>query len=159
MSEILQNIILPFLSSAILTGGIGSIFYIRQNRKLKEFEVKAAELENKNKEITNVSAVNEEWETFTKNIREENQTLRDEKHSQDEIINNLNDKIEKLNLSREEAWEKYSDCRIECAKKDRIISELNWYRCEINNCPYRKPPRKFGDFDFPENAVIKTDEE
>lgn len=157
MSEILQEILLPLLT-ALLTGGIGSIFYFKQNKKLKEFEVKAADLENKNKEINNSASINAEWEKITNKLTKEREDLVEEIHMQLGVIKELNEKNENLNNSKEKAWESYSNCRIECAKKDRLISELNWYRCEINGCPYRKPPRKYGEFDFPENAVIKTDE-
>ena len=157
MSEILQDIIFPIVS-ALITGGIGSIFYFKQNKKLKEYEVKEAELENKNKEISNVSIVNSEWEKIYNKLTCEREELVDELHEQLEVIKDLNDKIDSANISKEKAWEMYSNCRIDCAKKDRLISELNWYRCEINGCPYRKPPRKYGDFDFPENGVVNIND-
>lgn len=157
MSEILQEII-PTVISVLVTGGVGSIFYFRLNKKLKESEVKAAELENKSKEIENSASINGEWERISNKLTSEREELVNEMHNQSETIKELQDRIEKANSSKEQAWESYSASRIECAKKDRLISELNWYRCEINGCPYRKPPRKFGDFDFPENAVINTDD-
>lgn len=156
MSEILQEVIVGVLT-CVTTGGLGSIFYLKQQKKLKEFEVKAAELENKNKEINNVASVNTEWEKIANKLSAERTELIDDIHRQLEVIKELQSKIDNANVSKDKAWEMYSNCRIDCAKKDRLISELNWYRCEINGCPYRKPPRKYGDFDFPENAVVKTD--
>lgn len=157
MSEILQEIIIPLIT-ALLTGGIGSIFYFKQNKKLKEFEVKAAELENENKKIENSASINSEWERISNKLTKEREELVNEIHMQLDVIKELQEKIDSANISKDKAWEMYSNSRIDCAKKDRLISELNWYRCEINGCPYRKPPRKYGEFDFPENAVVKTDE-
>lgn len=164
MSEILQEIIVPVIT-AFLTGGIGSIFYFKQNKKLKEFEVKSAELENENKKlenenkkIDNSASINSEWERIANKLTNEREELVNEIRMQLGVIKDLQDKIDNANTSKDKAWEMYSNCKIDCAKKDRLISELNWYRCEINGCPYRKPPRKYGDFDFPENGVVKTDE-
>lgn len=150
MSEILQEII-PSVITVLITGGVGSIFYFRLNKKLKESEVKSAELDNKSKEISNLASIDSEWEKISNKLTEEKESLSNK-------VENLENKIEKLNRSKEHAWEEYSASRIECARKDRLISELNWYRCEINGCPYRKPPRKYGDSDFPENAVVNTDD-
>ena len=58
-----------------------------------------------------------------------------------------------MRFTEDLAWDRYSDSRAECNKKDMVIAELNWYRCEVNGCPYRKPPRKFGDTDFPKDGV------
>lgn len=157
MSEILQEIIVGIITF-LTTGGLGSILYFKLQKKLKESEVKASELENKNKEINNVAIVNSEWEKMTSKLSSEREELVNEIHMQLGVIKELQKKIDEANSSKDEAWKSYSNCRIECAKKDRLISDLNWYRCEINGCPYRKPPRKYGDFDFPENAVVKTDE-
>ena len=55
MSEILSLIITGVLS-ALTTGGIGSIFYFKQNRKLKDAEVKAADADIKTVEISNLSS-------------------------------------------------------------------------------------------------------
>lgn len=156
MSEILHEVIVGLITF-LTTGGLGSILYFKLHKKLKESEVKAAELENKNKEINNVATVNSEWEKITAKLSAERDDLVNEIHMQLKVIKELQEKIEDTNTSKDKAWELYSNCRIECAKKDRLISELNWYRCEINGCPYRKPPRKYGDFDFPENAVVKTE--
>ncbi len=51
MSEILQYVITS-LFSLLAGGGIGSIFYFKQQKKLKEMEVKAAEASVKSDEIT-----------------------------------------------------------------------------------------------------------
>ena len=153
MSELLREIIVGVLS-CLTTGGLGSILYFRLQKKLKESEVKSAELENKNKEITNMSAVNAEWERICKKLSDERDILLSNIKDDETIINGLHDKIDALNRSKESAWEQYSNCRIDCARKDRMISELNWYRCEVNGCPYRKPPRNYGDFDFPGNVEV-----
>lgn len=145
MSEILYYIITSVVS-ALLTGGIGSIFYRKLNKKLKESEVKAAEADVNAAQIKNLSSSNEEWIRLYKNENVEKEKLI-------EAIYNLTTKVESANSSKDEAWEKYSNCRIECSMKDRIISELNWYRCEVNGCPYRKPPRKYGDCDFPKEGI------
>lgn len=145
MSEILSLIITGVLS-ALTTGGIGSIFYFKQNRKLKDAEVKAADADIKTVEISNLSSSNEEWIKLYNNALEEKNRLK-------EIIRETSDKLDAAYQSKDTAWAKYSDCRQECNKKDLIISDLNWYRCEINACPYRKPPRRYGDMDFPKNGI------
>ena len=76
---------------------------------------------------------------------------RDEKSKLMEQNHILNERINKLHEDKGSLISK-------CEKKERIISELNWYRCEMNRCPYRKPPRKYGDFDLPENAIIPEGE-
>ena len=109
-------------------------------------EVKAAEVDVKSAEVKNLSASNEEWIKINANLSESKQRL-------EEQLANSVEKLDDAHKSKEAAWERYSDCRAECSKKDLVISELNWYRCEVNACPYRKPPRKYGDMDFPKDGV------
>lgn len=145
MSEILQYVITSLITF-LTTGGIGSILYFKLQRKLKEAEVTAAEVEVKSNEISNLSASNEEWiKLYNKSIDENNQ-LKEQVQSQ-------NEKIDELYKSKDTAWERYSELRSECNKKDLIISEMSWYRCEINGCPYRKPPRVYGEMEFPKDAI------
>lgn len=145
MSDILQNVITAIITF-LTTGGIGSILYSKLNKKLKAAEVRAAEAEVESNEISNLSASNEEW------IKLYNQCL-EEKHNLEESCRQKDEKIAELYASKDTAWEKYSDSRMECSKKDLVINELNWYRCEIDGCPYRKPPRKYGDKEFPKDGL------
>lgn len=145
MSEILQYVITSVITF-LTTGGIGSIFYFRLQKRMKLAEIKAAEVEVKSAEIANLSASNEEWIKLYSSCVEEKEKLEN-------ILSMATEKLEEAYKSKDLAWEQYSDCRLECAKKDLVISELNWYRCEVNGCPYRKPPRKYGDMDFPKNAI------
>ena len=144
--EILQMIITGLLTF-MTTGGIGSFFYMKQQKKLKESEIKSAE-------IANEASTNTEWEKLCNKKDDSIQKLEDKIDELEEMIKEKNKKIEELNLSKENAWEETSKCKIQSAKKDRIISEINWYRCEVNGCPYRKPPRKYGTFDFPKDAIV-----
>lgn len=144
--EILQMIITGLLTF-ITTGGIGSIFYIKQSRKLKDSEVKASE-------IANESSTNKEWENICSKKDDDIQKLENKIITLEETIRIKEDKITELNTIKEKAWDETSKCKLKSAEKDRIISEINWYRCEVNGCPYRKPPRKYGTFDFPKDGVV-----
>lgn len=145
MSEILQYVITS-LFSLLAGGGIGSIFYFKQQRKLKDAEVKAAEASVKSEEITNLAASNDEW---IKLYHESEEKCADLQNKLSELVNRL----EEIHNAKKELWEKYSNSQVECSKKDLVINELNWYRCELNGCPYRKPPRKFGSQDFPKDGI------
>ena len=151
MSEILQ-LVITSLISIIGTGGIGSIVYFKLQKRAKEAEVKAVEVDVKTKEITNLSASNEEWIKLYNNCLAEKEKLR-------EVVLIMSDKITEVQKQKDSAWEKYSDCRTESNKKDLVISELNWYRCEVNGCPYRRPPRKYGEIDFPKDGVVHDDDQ
>jgi ribosomal protein L11 methylase PrmA len=150
-SEILQMIITGLIT-LLSAGGIGSIFYFKQERKIKDAEVKSAE-------ITNESSTNEEWKKLCDVKSQEIDNLKQQITELNEKLKEKEDKLIEVYNSKESAWEETSNCKIQSAKKDRIISELNWYRCEVNGCPYRKPPRKYGTFDFPKDAVIQTEDE
>lgn len=150
MSELLREIVVG-LVTFITTGGLGSIMYFKLQKRLKQAEVKAAEIDN-------FSSINAEWEKITNKLTNEREELVKELHDQAETIKELQDKIDSINTSKEAAWDECSKSKIECAIKDKLISELNWYRCEINGCPYRKPPRIYGEFEFPSDGVIKNDD-
>ena len=136
MSEILQIVITNCITF-LTTGGIGSIFYFRLHKRMKEAELHASE-------ISNLSSSNDEWIRLYETERDEKSKLMEQNHILNERINKLHED-KGLLISK-------------CEKKERIISELNWYRCEMNRCPYRKPPRKYGDFDLPEDAIIPKEE-
>ena len=145
MSEILLQV-LGYVFTFLTGGGLMSIFYFRLNKRLKAAEVKAAEVDVKTREISNLSASNEEWIKLYHNCFEEKTKLEG-------ALADMTNKLEDVYRSKDAAWDRYSDSRSECNKKDMVIAELNWYRCEVNGCPYRKPPRKFGEMDFPKDAV------
>lgn len=148
MSEILQYVITSLITF-LTTGGIGSIFYFRLQKRLKESEVKISEAEVRSAEITNLSNTNEEWVKLYNDIKEEKQSLETQLVEANRLLHEKSDEYLK---SKDDLWEKYSVCRQECDSKERCIMELNWYRCEINGCPYRKPPRLYGEMEFPEHA-------
>lgn len=145
MSEILLQV-LGYVFTFLTGGGLMSIFYFRLNKRLKAAEVKAAEVDVKTREISNLSASNEEWIKLYHNCMEEKTKLEG-------ALADMTNKLDDVYRSKDAAWDRYSDSRSECNKKDMVIAELNWYRCEVNGCPYRKPPRKFGEMDFPKDAV------
>jgi len=145
MSEILLQV-LGYVFTFLTGGGLMSIFYFRLNKRLKAAEVKAAEVDVKTREISNLSASNEEWIKLYHNCLEEKTKLEG-------ALSDMTNKLDEVYRSKDAAWDRYSDSRSECNKKDMVIAELNWYRCEVNGCPYRKPPRKFGEMDFPKDAV------
>ena len=147
MSQEILQMIITGLITFLTTGGIGSFLYMKQAKKLKESEVKAADIRNE-------SSTNEEWEKLCNKKDDDIRKLEDKVKELEATIKEKNQKLEDLNQSKENAWEETSKTKIQSAKKDRIISEINWYRCEVNNCPYRKPPRKYGTFDFPKDAII-----
>jgi hypothetical protein len=145
-SEVLLTYVIPNLITFLTTGGIGGIFYFKLHKKLKETEVKAAEVEVKSAEISNLSASNEEWIKLYHNCLEEKTKLESD-------VEKMSDRLDEVYKSKDAAWDRFSDCRAECNKKDMVIAELNWYRCEVNGCPYRRPPRKYGEMDFPKDAM------
>lgn len=147
MSQEILQMILTGLLTFITTGGIGSFLYMKQSKKLKDSEVKASE-------IANESSTNKEWENICHMKDDTIARLEEKVANLERTIKEKDDKIESLNQSKEKAWDETSKTKIQSAQKDRIISEINWYRCEVNGCPYRKPPRKYGTFDFPKDAVV-----
>lgn len=142
--------VLGYILTFIGGSGFVSIFYFKLNKKLKKAEVKAAEVDVKTREISNLSASNEEWIKLYHNCFEEKTKL-------EEAVASMTNKLEDVYRSKDVAWNRYSDSRAECNKKDMVIAELNWYRCEVNGCPYRKPPRKYGEMDFPKDAIDPTE--
>lgn len=145
MSEILLQV-LGYVFTFLSGGGLMGIFYYKLNKRLKAAEVKAAEVDVKTKEISNLSSSNEEWIKLYHNCFEEKTKLEG-------ALADMTNKLDEVYRSKDAAWDRYSDSRSECNKKDMVIAELNWYRCEVNGCPYRKPPRKYGEMDFPKDAV------
>ena len=149
--EILQMIITGLLTF-LTTGGIGSFLYIKQSKKLKESEVKAAEIQNE-------SSTNEEWKKICEKKDDDIRRLEQKIENLEENIKEKDKKIEELNRSKENAWEETSKTKIQSAKKDRIISEINWYRCEVNGCTHRKPPHRYGTFDLQKDTVVNETSE
>jgi hypothetical protein len=149
MSDTLLQV-LGYILTFVGGGGLMSIFYFRLNKRLKAAEVKSAEVDVKTKEIANLSASNEEWQKLYRNCFEEKTKL-------EEALADMTDKLDEVYRSKDVAWDRYSDCRAECSKKDMVIAELNWYRCEVNGCPYRKPPRRYGEMEFPKEAIDPTE--
>ena len=70
MSDILQ-LVLTAVVSVLTTGGIGSIFFFRQNKKLKDAEVKSADLENLKRSVEATAASSEEWRKLYEKVLEE----------------------------------------------------------------------------------------
>lgn len=149
MSEILQYVLTGLLTF-LTTGGLGSIFYIKQSKKLKAAEVKAAELDVQAQKIENLSRTNDEWQKLYNSCLEDKRALEEKLAEGIKIVEEKNDEAQR---EKDMLWEKYLDCKQECSQKELYISELNWYRCEVNGCPYRRPPRKFGEMNFPKDAV------
>ena len=166
MSEILTYVITSLITF-LTTGGIGSIFYFKLQKRTKEAEVrtkeaevrrneaeaKAAEVDIKTREINNLSssiqnlsASNEEWIRLYNNCQAEKEKL-------EKTLEETTKRFDEIYKTKENIYERYMDCKSDCNKKDMVINELNWYRCEVNGCPYRKPPRRYGEMDFPKDAV------
>ena len=145
MSDILLQL-LGYFGTFIGGGGLVGIFYFKLNKRLKAAVVKSAEVDVKTKEIANLSASNEEWQKLYHNCFEEQIKLK-------ETLASIGDKLGEAYEMKDAAMDRYGDCRTECNKKDMVIAELNWYKCEVNGCPYRRPPRKYGEMDFPKDAV------
>ena len=103
--EILQMIITGLLTF-LTTGGIGSFLYIKQSKKLKESEVKAAEIQNE-------SSTNEEWKKICEKKDDDIRRLEQKIENLEENIKEKDKKIEELNRSKENAWEETSKTKIQ----------------------------------------------
>lgn len=147
--EILQMLITGVLT-LLTTSGVGSIFYFKQQKKLKELEVKSAE-------IANESSTNSEWEKLCHKKDDDINRLETKINSLEENIKEKEIKIENSAKSKEAAWDEKSQIKLESQMKDQEIMSLNWYKCEINDCPYRRPPRKYGKYDFPKDGVVNVE--
>ena len=156
MAQEILLLVITSLLTLLTGGGIGVFLYHKQTKKLKEAESKSAEIQNDILEVQKDTSVNDQWKEMCEMKSAEIEKLNNKIAELEESIKVKNEKIEVLNTKKEEAWDETSKCKILSAKKDRIISEINWYRCEVNNCPHRKPPRKFGTFDYPQ---VKEKEE
>lgn len=159
MSQEILLMIISSLATLLTGGGIGVFLYHKQTKKLKEAESKNAEIQNEILIVQKETSVNDQWKEMCEMKSNEIDKLNNKISELEESIKIKDEKIEYLNLKKEEAWNETSKCNISSAKKDRIISEINWYRCEVNNCPHRKPPRKYGTFDFPQGGENPSNEE
>ena len=79
MTELLHEIVVG-LVTFITTGGLGSIMYFKLQKRLKQAEVKAAEIDN-------FSSINAEWEKITKELTTE----------REEFVKELKDGVRKAN--------------------------------------------------------------
>lgn len=117
------NILLEaFLGLVGIIGGSVGIIFWRENKKLKQQEVKSAQLDNDKKII-------EEW----KDMYHEKEKKCNEK---DAIIRQHVDKIDRL-------YQERNDAREEVQKRELRIQQLTWYHCTVNNCKNRIPPHVF----------------
>lgn len=111
-----MNTIITVLLSILtaLSGGQGIMFYF-VNRRLKK-----AELADKETDV--LRKQDDEWQELYHEIRNEN--------------NEIKQKIEKLRKEKEEL-----------SKANGLLEmknqQLSWFRCQVNNCPNRRPPHVF----------------
>ena len=85
MTELLHEIVVG-LVTFITTGGLGSIMYFKLQKRLKQAEVKAAEIDN-------FSSINAEWEKITKELTTESEEFVKELKDKDDTIKELQDKL------------------------------------------------------------------
>lgn len=125
MNEIVISLI--GLLGVILGGGT-FVFY-KQNKKLKEAEAASMEKDVLAKDLANKQTANEEWIT-----------LYDE---QKEYSKRLEVKLDNVNEENKELKKLLNDYRELDTKQRLLITNLNWARCEVNECAKRRPPRDF----------------
>ena len=94
--------------------GAGILFY-RQTKRTKEAEANKAEIE------------------VTKNQSDEWQELY---YEQRDRVKEAREECMRLRLLKEESMNKANKLELE-------NQQLEWFRCTVNNCKMRKPPRLF----------------
>lgn len=112
------NLIIPALVTLIVSGGI----YIGLNKQLKHVEVKLKDQEVKDKEADVLRKQDDEWQELYREARARADRMEEE---------NKQLRLEKEELARENG------------KLELRIQQLRWFKCEVNNCPNRKPPHVF----------------
>lgn len=114
------------LISTVLTGGL---VYYKQNKKYKD-------LENQLKEIEVDNEIIKQWECLYQEEKAKNTILE----------NRLSELYKHRKLQSEEISnlkEKLANKEVELAKKDVIITGLNYCKCVVNECNNRKPKRDY----------------
>ncbi len=133
MIEIFTSIILPILT--VLFGGssiISFILYRKQNKKLKDLEVKKEEIDTDSIYIDNLSKVNDEWQEALTKCDEDKAYYRSLVKEKDETIAKLN--REMFKLQEEKQFLELQNQQLEFSK------------CTRFNCVNRIPPSAiFGD--------------
>lgn len=124
MTEIIISII-GFITT--LVGG-GILFY-KQNKRLKLAEAMLAERNVSAKDLENERTSNQEW------IKLYNEQCAYSKRLEAklQLVNDDNKQLRKIEHD-------YAELD---AKQRIIISQLTWSRCDVNECPNRKPPRDY----------------
>lgn len=128
------------LAGTIVGGGI--IFY-KQNKKLKEMDVKYRNAEAKGLEAqTNGQVVNNEnsaaefWKKSSISLQDEVNDLRQQIKLKDNSIMEYVKYNRRLN-------DMIHDYEVMDTQKSSAIAYLEWCRCEINDCFRREPPRDY----------------
>lgn len=118
------TIITSLIASLIGGGGIGALFYRKENKRLKEAEIAAKEVENNKK-------VAEEWQHLA-----EGKQVR---------IDHLEDTVEKKDEKIDELYTEIGELRALADKLSTENAVLKIYKCIKIGCADRQPP--FGTAD------------
>lgn len=112
------NIVIGALSTFIglIGGGVG-IYFWRENKALKQAEVKNAETEVEMKQA-------EEW----------NKLYKEQKQKSDE----KSTRLKTLYAERDKLKEDVNRLKF-------TEERLCWFYCNVNNCPKRQPPHRFDE--------------
>lgn len=113
------TIITSLIASLIGGGGIGALFYRKENKRLKEAEIAAKEVENNKK-------VAEEWQHLA-----EGKQVR---------IDHLEDTVEKKDEKIDELYTEIGELRALADKLSTENAVLKIYKCIKIGCADRQPP-------------------
>lgn len=112
--------------SNCITGGL---VYYKQNKKSKDIENKLKEKEVDNKIII-------QWEKLHQEEQDKNTVLE---NRLTELYKHRKIQAEEINMLKE----KLSKKEVDLAKKDVVITGLNYCKCVVNECNNRKPKRDY----------------
>ena len=121
-----------------IVGGSFGFIYWKENKRLKQEEVKSSKIENHLKQA-------DAW----RNLYEE------ERNDSKEKIAALEEKLEKKSAKLKEVYAERDRYKEEKMDAEFIVKQLQWFRCTVNGCHRRRPPHVF-DNDGNEVETIES---
>jgi uncharacterized protein (DUF3084 family) len=110
--------------------GVVSLLYVKQERKSKE-------LDNQTKDLDNEAKQSEEWKKL---YDEERACLQKARQDYDSTIKEKDTKIDELFDEISNQRNQKVELHNQIASMTVELTKLKMLKCEVANCPNRKPP-------------------
>lgn len=129
--------------TTILSGsGLGlALFYRKENKQLKAVEVSDKKQEVEAKRLEN-ELKQADWEH--------------ERYLEEKRISTQREyKIQQLYKGIGELKDKYRDKCDEVAALTFMCEKKDWFRCDVNDCPHRIPPRDYTKLQIEQDTLVE----